>query len=197
MDQGFESLGRPINNAGEWSRTMAEQEAGKVDKEVGDAAFAPKPKPEKDRVEDGFEIFGSDPETIKFSIGEVSFAAMKIGQIRRFVKEAGKLLPVLNTMILSDGSVNLTKLQEFDQEALMNGLAIATNCTVAKLDQLELPEFIRLVTKVLLVNIDFFVQTLPKVMGGVAKSLTKSMETYGVGPMLSSASSVPVIPSKT
>ena len=170
--------------------------AEKISQEEGERIHDPKPAV-ADKPEEFMEVLGSEPEVIKFSIGEIYFAPMKVGQIRRFITEAGKLIPAINGMVMADGSINLSELQRIDQDGLMRGLAIAVNCTPAKLDEMEVPEFIRLVTKVMVVNFDFFIRAIPQVLGVVAASLQKSTAEYGVGLTLSSASSMPVIPSRT
>ena len=121
--------------------------------------------------EKGMEIFGPEPEELKTSIGNIRVSPMVMKQIRSFMVHAEKLLPMVQGMLENGGEINITQLIAADDDAFMKSIAAAVSVPADKLDELLPDEFIRVVTKVVVVNLDFFVRTLPQVLGGAKMSV--------------------------
>lgn len=142
-----------------------------------------------------FEVFGPTPEVKTFPSGlTVSFAPFKVRQIKEILPLMRNLIGPLEEMFKT-GELNITHLQELDGDALVQAVAIACDLTPKQVDEMELPEFVWCVTKIVTVNGDFFVQTLPKLLGGAAVALVQMAERTSGGLSSFNASSAPATPS--
>lgn len=124
--------------------------------------------------EKGLEILGTDPEEFQTSQGKLFISPMGMGQLRKFLLVSEKFLPVLQEQMASN-TINMVKVMNADQDAFLQAVAIGASTTPETLDKLTPQEFIRICTKVLLVNLDFFVKTLPALLGGVKVSVGKAV----------------------
>lgn len=159
------------------------------------------------KAESGFEIFGTEPEV--WEVGKekyrFEFSPLKVKQIRL-------MLPLLTTLqeplaeMFKSGTVNISALQRLDGEGLVECVALATNQTQEVVDDLEAGDFLRVCTKVLVVNGDFFVRTLPQLVGGAAVAVMRLVTANPsvakgivetVGPSPSSSSEATATPSPT
>lgn len=178
---------------------LAEQERFKKEKATKDPDAT-------DRPEDGFEVFGAEPEMweLKGSKGRkytFEIGPLRMGQISELVPLLGVLQEPLAEMFKT-GNVNISALQRIDGASLMECVAITTNQTQEAVADLTAEDFIRVCTKVLAVNGDFFVRTLPRVAGGAAAAILRLVTGVAkiepsAGQSPSSDSVAPVIPSKT
>jgi len=136
------------------------------------------------RPEDGLEIFGSDPETLHTSQGPIHIGPMVMRQLKVFIPLAEKFWPSFQASMEKTGDLNLTALMGSDQKLFYEAMAVATGCTPEKLDELQFEEFAAVVTKVLVVNADFFFLTLPKALGraqaSVLVALARTLDKAGV-----------------
>lgn len=169
---------------------------------AAEAKDSPESAPGLDRPEDGFEVFGTAPEVWELGASKTKFviAPLKVRQIRGILPVLTQLQEPLAAMFKT-GEVNISALQRIDSDGLVECVAICTEQTSEAVDDLTAEDFIRVCTKVLAVNGDFFVRTLPRVAGGAAAAILRlATGAAGTGrsggPLPSSDSSAPVIPSK-
>lgn len=139
-----------------------------------------------DKPEDGLEIFGPEPETLTTSIGDLNVGPMNMERIAVFLKVADKLLPAIKASLSTSAEINLTSLMTADPESLFAAVAVAADTTPDRIKKLYPEEFIRVATKVIVVNVDFFIRVLPMALGmaqaNVLHALTKLAQA---GPTLS------------
>lgn len=134
--------------------------------------------------EDGLEVLGPDPEELQTSQGPVMIGPMKMRQIKVFITHAKKFMPLLQEQ-MKLGEVSLTSLMAVDSDEFDLALAAACDKPLKWLRELTADEYIRVTTKVLVVNTDFFVRTLPLALGGAELSIMNAVVRLvqgGLGP---------------
>lgn len=155
--------------------------AEKVTPEEGIAGMLPKNSTPKTLAdippgEADFEIFGPEPEAKTLASGTtVHIKPFEVRQIKVMLPYLKNLSGPLTEMFAT-GELNITKLQELDGEALVNVVAIALDVEPEVVDRMSLAEFIWCATKIVTVNGDFFVRTLPRVLGGAAMAIIQLFE---------------------
>lgn len=144
--------------------------------------------------EDGLEILGPEPEEIETSQGTFLLGPMSMGQMAKLIPHMKKLLPVLKEQI-DKGELDFQTLAFTDYAGFMKAVSIATVISVEKLDKMFPEEMVKLCTKVVVSNLDFFVRTLPRAVGGAKESLVHAIVRW-VGAAQSNSSLPPAIPSQ-
>lgn len=147
--------------------------AEKVSADEAEATLTPPPPEESPTApEDGLEILGPEKETFETSQGPITIGPMVMGQIAKFMKAAKPLLPLLKSQAeAGTGEFNVTALVTEDSDSFFNAVAAAAGTTPQVIENLGPDEFIKVVTKVFVVNVDFFVRTLPAALGGAEVSV--------------------------
>jgi hypothetical protein len=126
--------------------------------------------------EDGLEILGSEPEALMTSIGPVSIAPMRMGQVKRFIKVADRIVPKLQAQLeKDDGTLDIAGIYTGNEQEFMEAVEVACGLTPEQQDEMLPDEYLRVVTKIIVVNLDFFARTLPTVYGGAKLSLRLAM----------------------
>ena len=131
--------------------------------------------------EKALEILGTDPEIFETSQGQIKVGPMVMGQIARFMGAAEPLLPIIKAQATAGGAeFNVTKLISADPDAFFKAVAIASNTKVSVIENLSPDEFIKIVTKVFVVNLDFFVRTLPAALGMAQASVLHAVRKLSI-----------------
>lgn len=133
--------------------------------------------------EEDLEIFGPDPETIETSAGPILVGPMKMRELARFVPAAKKFFPMIAAELVKNQergvtSLDLSAIAFTDYPAFMSAVSAACNTPVAKLEELMPDEMVRLCTKIVVVNFDFFVRTLPATAGRAKVSLLAALARW-------------------
>lgn len=138
------------------------------------------------------EIFGPEPEVLDTNIGKISIEPMKMGQIRKLMALGQELLPTVFKLaeeMKATGDIGVSTLGEMMGDNFFEIVGIAIKRKPEELDEMDPDDFTRVVAKVLVVNMDFFAQKLPKVLVAAAASVQKAAQASGVGHTLSTSSS--------
>jgi hypothetical protein len=145
------------------------------------------------RAEDGLEVLGPESEDLVFTYppardGEAAEVhrfrvyPMRMRQVQKFLRVCGDLLPALQAHLAENKDVLDLGVFFVDHEDLFNrGLAVALECEQSELGELRPDDYVTLATKVIVVNMDFFVKTLPRVYGGAVLSLAAAIQRYAPG----------------
>jgi hypothetical protein len=131
-------------------------------------------KPERPEI--GLEIFGPEIETLKTSIGDLVIGPMRMGTIAEFLKVATKLLPAIKEQLTTSAEINMTTAMTADPEGMFAAVAIASGTTPEKLKEMYPEEFIRVATKVIVVNVDFFIRVLPMALGMAQANVVSALQ---------------------
>lgn len=166
--------------------------AEKISREQAESLGVAEPSSEKAgglSPEEGMEIFGNQPETLPTSQGPIFIGPMKMRQINAFIVHSKKFLPLLMDRA-KGGDVNLSHLVGLDTDGFYQAMGAAVDQPVEVMLELYPDEFLQVVTKVLVVNMDFFLRILPVALGAaeisVMGSLVKMVQD-GVAPSLVSS----------
>lgn len=143
---------------------------------------------EVDAVQE-LEVFGPEIEELEFgALGKITVRPLKMGQIRKFTQMGKELLPAVFTMaetMKRTGDIDISQLGVIAGEQFFDIVGLAINRKAEELDEMDPDDFARLVAKILVVNMDFFAQKLPKVLEAAAVSVKDAAQANGVGRMLS------------
>ena len=156
--------------------------------------------PTAGQLVDELLVFGPEPEEFDLSIGKVLVRPMKMGQIRKMIEVAGDLFPKVMMMaeeMKATGEISVSALGEIAGTKFMDLIGIAVNRKAVELDELDPDEFVKVVAKVMVVNMSFFGQTLPPILAAAKLAVAEAAAKNGVGGMLSKSSSVTDTDSKT
>ncbi|ATS92333.1 hypothetical protein DLP05_016 [Stenotrophomonas phage vB_SmaS_DLP_5] len=161
--------------------------AEKIEAAESKEAPAVTPKEQPDPFKE-LEVFGPEPEVMSTSIGEIEVRPMKMGQIRKMTNLGKELMPLVMQVVQqlkATGEISVTALGEITGDSFFQIIGIAINRKPEELDEMEPDEFVRVVAKVLVVNMDFFAQKLPQILAASAESVRREAQRTGVGRMLS------------
>lgn len=141
-------------------------------------AGGPRPLPEE-----GLEILAeADSHEIVLSDGQTyTIGPMKMRQLREFLKAGSVIVPIVQHQLQNGGEFNFTEIMEKDGDATMQAMAVATNMTVEKLDNMMPDDFARIVAQVVVVNLDFFTRTLPRVIAEEAERVKRAIKKSTAG----------------
>lgn len=124
-----------------------------------------------------FEALGPEADPLELSEGVYSITPMRMKQIRAFIQVGQNFIGPLMQGIKDNGEVDVGAIAGLDQEAFVKALSIASGITVDQLDEMLPDDFIKVVAKVLVVNMDFFALRLPTVLRQIAGVVGKSFES--------------------
>jgi hypothetical protein len=143
-------------------------------------------KPPATVPEEGMEILGPEPEYFETSQGRFLLGPMTMDQLAKFIPCMKKLAPILKEQI-DKGELDFQTLAFADYPNFLRSVSIASGIPEAKLGGLFPDEMVNICTKVVVSNLDFFVRTLPKALGGAKMSIIHGLlRMVGAGPSNSS-----------
>lgn len=129
--------------------------------------------------EEGLEILGTEPESFETSQGKITVKPMVMMQIAQFISVSDKIVPAIRAQLKdaqgNELDLNMSRILAADPENFFKAVAIACNSEVKVVENLLPDEFIKVVTKVFLVNLDFFVRTLPLAIGSAEVSVLSAV----------------------
>ncbi|QIN95178.1 hypothetical protein DLP3_015 [Stenotrophomonas phage vB_SmaS_DLP_3] len=161
--------------------------AEKIDAAASKEAPAAQPVEQEDPFA-GLAVFGPEPETISTTIGEIHIRPMKMGQIRKMTSLGKELMPMVFQVaqqLKDTGEIGVTALGEIAGDSFFQIVGIAVNRKPEELDEMEPDEFVRVVAKALVVNMDFFAQKLPQILAACGESVRQEAIRNGLGRLLS------------
>lgn len=128
---------------------------------------------------EGLDILGTDTDVLKLRDGTaLTISAMKMKQVRQFLRIGTAFLAPLQAALSkrdADGNVapevDLKAISSIDQDAFMQCVAIGSGLTVEQLDDLYPDDFVLVVGKIIVMNLDFFAQTMPMALVRVQLSV--------------------------
>lgn len=156
---------------------VAMDEAARKAKEEAPQEAAGGLPPEK-----GLEILGIEPETLtvkaqrgkEVEVVEISVSPMCMDQIADFLVAAEDLLPLIQADS-KGGMLPIARMLAKDKKAVWKAIAIACNESPDLIGRLLPNDFIRVVTKVFVLNLDFFVRQLPVALGVAERSVLSAV----------------------
>lgn len=127
------------------------------------------------------DLLDTENSELVLSDGRViEIGPMRMKQIREFLTIGTKFLQPLQDALgtrTAEGQaapeINLKALAEIDQEAFMECIRIGSGLSVEELDKLYPTDFTLIVGKIMVMNLDFFAQTMPMVVVRVQLSVVK------------------------
>ena len=133
---------------------------------------------------DELDILGTESAELTLSDRRViTIAPMKMKQVREFMKVGSKFLAPLQAALGKKGKsgeaapeVDLQAIAAIDQEAFMQCVSIGSGLSVDELDELFPNDFVLIVGKIMVMNLDFFAQTMPMVLVRVKLSVVKTFD---------------------
>lgn len=126
---------------------------------------------------DEFDILGPTASPLRLSTGDVlTFTPMKVKEIRQFMPHAKKFMQPLAKGLKQDGTMDVKAVSDIDPDGFIKALCVAARMTEEQIDDLLPNDFALVVSKVLVVNMDFFVQHLPDTLSKAGKAVARSYE---------------------